>query len=431
MPRRNNLSIAALSTLIALSIGCGSDSVKPKQPENIHHVKAEEGGLIETGDLSINIPKNTLERDSDVEIRTLEEEVIVASNLDNNSKTFYVDFNSSLNDSILIYLNNKRNKAQASFDSTDVVFSQNNGITSIRKFNVEDGRIKINYKFTGEERNQEDLEIKLWSAKPRVIEPTLYTRNVDPSSNEPVILLIHGLGSRPESFDRNTFSPDFTIFKQLNRDFNGRVITYHYPTNKLPSENAVSLYNLLRQWRLESPINIVGHSMGGIVAREFVRRYNEEFRIPHYVQLAAPNDGFVTSDSINWFLEFLVNNFEAHDIDIINPYTSEGPRALVQGSEYLESLNTRLDHRINTLNYCFYGLGNRWPLSPIIPEDDDGLINRYSADLSGLVFPKPAELYIGGSSIGLQVSHWDILPLLGVDGCPNGCALTVYLRENP
>ncbi len=125
------------------------------------------------------------------------------------------------------------------------------------------------------------------------------------SSGPSALLLLHGVISSSHSCFR--FPTDF--MKLLERRYDGRVIAFDHPTlGASPRENAEELAELLGSFRLDN-VDIVAHSRGGLVAREFAANAPEGVTIRSIVHVATPNGGtpLADADHLGQFLSVATN----------------------------------------------------------------------------------------------------------------------------
>ena len=205
------------------------------------------------------------------------------------------------------------------------------------------------------------------------------TSNVQSSGAERVVLL-HGLARTPKHM-----RPLETALR--NNGF--EVINIKYPSRKYSIEVLTDKIQLQLSDRLllkNTPVHMVGYSMGGLLARAWIHRYRPE-RLGRVVQLAPPNHGSEVADFFkqNWLFR-----------------TFYGPAGQQLGTKVnLQLLLGPVDYELGVL------AGNRSidPFSSwLIPGADDGKVSVKSTRVLGMrahrvlpvshtFFPRHAEVH--------------------------------------
>lgn len=171
----------------------------------------------------------------------------------------------------------------------------------------------------------------------------------------PLVICIHGLQSRSDVFDE---------FRRhlRNRGYATAAVAYDY--NQSIADSAAQLSLIAKQLfdssDPEPPLALVGHSMGGLVAREWTE--NEALsdpRIAALITIGTPHGGS------NWAtLPPLLDLFTAADFDandlvdvILHQPSAPGLRDLVPGSEFLQRMAAR-PSRKDVAYTCIVGTGS-------------------------------------------------------------------------
>lgn len=91
---------------------------------------------------------------------------------------------------------------------------------------------------------------------------------------------------------------------------------YHYHSVRNPlSRHSHALHNWLCQHHNPTqPINLVGHSLGGLVIRDFIHRF-DKWQIHRCVTLCTPHDGSVTASYVKKYAPFLLGNAYQNGLD--------------------------------------------------------------------------------------------------------------------
>lgn len=126
------------------------------------------------------------------------------------------------------------------------------------------------------------------------------------------VVLIHGI------FDTER------VFRRMRSALHGQGFAVH-PVNLTPNNGKAGLDRLAEQlaasveakFGLRQPIDIVGFSMGGLVARDFLQRLGGNKRVERLITIATPHNGTWTA--------FLLGN--------------AGARQMRPGSPFLKDLN--------------------------------------------------------------------------------------------
>lgn len=126
------------------------------------------------------------------------------------------------------------------------------------------------------------------------------------------LLLIHGTFSTAEASFGGMFEHDF---KSLAAHYGQRVIAFNYPSlHHTPTQNAQKFLAMLPE-NISLEVDIVTHSRGGLVAREFTERLTgletggRKIKIGKVLFVAAPHRGTILTD-------------EKNGLDLIDRYTN-------------------------------------------------------------------------------------------------------------
>ena len=111
------------------------------------------------------------------------------------------------------------------------------------------------------------------------------------------IILIHGLWNTPNIFNG--------LIKSL-KDFDIKIFTPHLPH----SFGRTNLYNLAIDLDVyinsnlgpNTPIDLLGFSMGGLIARIWLQKMNGSFRTKRFISLGSPNNGTIVAQLVPFAL---------------------------------------------------------------------------------------------------------------------------------
>jgi pimeloyl-ACP methyl ester carboxylesterase len=180
-------------------------------------------------------------------------------------------------------------------------------------------------------------------------------------ARRPLVVLIHGLDSDGDMWG--------SLADLLARD--GRqVATFSYPSDGPIDEDATRLAGALIDLRRSYPglrVDIITHSMGGLVARDYVEGPDYPGGVDRLIMLATPNTG---SSWARWrFLLGVMQQYRLWRTDpdwgpswIIDDGLGEAGDDLMPGSKFLTDLNAR--PRRSGVRYTIVA-GNQCPASEI------------------------------------------------------------------
>lgn len=161
---------------------------------------------------------------------------------------------------------------------------------------------------------------------------------IDPA--RPLVVLIHGLDS-----DR----ADCTTVGELLRASGLQIAYFSYPGDQPIADSAALLGRCLTATRSAHPglaIDLVAHSMGGLVAREYVESPDYTGGIDRMILVAPPNHGSswarfrsLLSVQENFYLRRVDPNW--HWTWLVTEGLGEAGNELMPGSEFLERLDAR------------------------------------------------------------------------------------------
>ena len=185
------------------------------------------------------------------------------------------------------------------------------------------------------------------------------TRNKQlPPMTGKAVVLIHGIGRSSKCFSEmaKTFSKEgYTV------------VCFDYPSTRVPIlESAEYLHQVLQSLEGVDTIDIVGHSMGGLVLRGYLMQHSDP-RIHRAVMLGVPNKGAEMAD-------FLKNNpfFKI----ILGP-------AGQQLATDAEGLIGKLPRPTFEFGILAGGLAASKGYNPLLPGDNDATVTVSSTRLPG------------------------------------------------
>ena len=183
------------------------------------------------------------------------------------------------------------------------------------------------------------------------------TEQLDPMSG-PAVMLIHGIIRSSKSFSRMTERFEASGYT---------VIGFDYPSTRVGiQDSAQYLDSVIRSLDGIEQINIVVHSMGGLLVRAWLRKHNDP-RIRRMVMLGVPNNGAQMADM------FRRNPLFKTIFGPAGQQLITDPEGLING--------------LPTPKFDFGILagsrGNIRGHNPLIPGDDDGTVSVANTRLPG------------------------------------------------
>lgn len=128
------------------------------------------------------------------------------------------------------------------------------------------------------------------------------------SDAKPFTLLIHGL-----HMHGLYMRPLAKKLKQAG--FDTHAPSYHSLTKPIDAHSFIIHRWLLDHHDKQRPINLVGHSLGGLVIRHFLTNYGKHWQIHRCVTLGTPHQGSVCADYAHRLLPYLVKQAYPNALD--------------------------------------------------------------------------------------------------------------------
>ena len=171
-------------------------------------------------------------------------------------------------------------------------------------------------------------------------------------------VLIHGIGRSSKSFD--------AMARTLTEE-GYTVVSFDYPSTRVPiQESAEYLHHVIESLEGIKSIDIVVHSMGGLVLRSYLQKHNDT-RLHRAVMLGVPNNGAQLAD-------FLKNN------PVFRMILGPAGQQLVTESDGLISDLPTPDFEFGVLAG---GRGAARGYNPLLPGDNDSTVTVSSTRLPG------------------------------------------------
>ncbi len=220
--------------------------------------------------------------------------------------------------------------------------------------------------------------------------------------NKPPLLLVHGVNGTYPYWDKDDRSNHNSV-DELSQDYDAW--QFYYPYDQYIDKSALLLRDALQRI-LDNPgpngqgsypngtkMNIVAHSMGGLVTRSYIQSNEYEGNIRKLLMLGTPNHGTYTGYRIAYAHDMTDEIkdlfFGGHTDDQAPAYSEMTP-----GGNFLISLNDQAPKILNNeyINQKAYlVLAGTEDIAPVIHEEiskqDDGVVSVSSASLLDYQIP--------------------------------------------
>ena len=252
-----------------------------------------------------------------------------------------------------------------------------------------------------------------------------------PAASRHVVVFVHGLMESEQAWNYRAWETGHTYATRLARDIGCTPVHVRYNTGRRISRNGVALAELLDQlvanWPVEvAEVSLVGHSMGGLVARSACHHAKEDGRawierVRHIVSLGTPHLGAPLEQAVHLTSAALSALPETQVFGSFLRRRSGGIRDLHQGSLVDEDWEGR-DHDalraaackevplLDGVTHCFVSATvTRNPKHPVGRIIGDWLVLRGSASGRGRTRSIPFEeehgLHVGGAHHIALLNH--------------------------
>jgi len=189
------------------------------------------------------------------------------------------------------------------------------------------------------------------------------------------LLFIHGLNSSPDTWDNM-----INKFSGLTGSPYSQIWTFGYNTAMSISSNAAILKNALASYCSGKKVDIIAHSMGGLVARYLIEKSNGKEYVNKLVTLGTPHSGSPLAT-----LRALVGGLtvlEGFPGMLSYYFATQGLGDLKPGSSFLNQLATLSNPPVPYYIVAAKNNPSRWWASRntfLLPGDDDGAVTVTSA----------------------------------------------------
>lgn len=222
----------------------------------------------------------------------------------------------------------------------------------------------ISFSLTCDDQNRSSLCVRCNRKTFGKLKPEQETRAAEISLDDdwrerskdlPLVICIHGFQSHSDAFDE---------FRQHIRSEGYATAAVSYNPDQSISDSAAQLSQIARQLfdasEVEPRLALVGHSMGGLVAREWTEDASlSNQRIAALITIGTPHGGSNWASLPPLLDLFTKGDFDANDlVDVILHQPSAlGLRDLVPGSEFLQRMSAR-PSRKDVAYTCIVGTGS-------------------------------------------------------------------------
>jgi uncharacterized protein (TIGR02145 family) len=210
-------------------------------------------------------------------------------------------------------------------------------------------------------------------------EKFVFTDPVPAITPKKLLLFIHGWIGDPTTWD--VMIPKISSDQELGYD---EIWTYGYNSSLSIEENSQKLRNDLARFSGNNKIDIVAHSMGGLVSRSMIEFYNGSQFVNRIITLGTPHHGSSLA-AIREVIGFLM----VHESGIwgrvgkaVFDIKTQGLKDLDNNSSFIKKLKSS-EKPGNIPYYLIAAINNPhlWPPSnkAFLPGDDDGIVTVQSA----------------------------------------------------
>ena len=192
------------------------------------------------------------------------------------------------------------------------------------------------------------------------LEKTKAEKHLKPMSGKCVIL-VHGIGCSASIFRKHQ-----AVFSKEGYT----VIPFQYPSTRIKIESSAEYLNrMITSLDGISEINIIAHSMGGLVSRAWFAKYTDP-RMNRFIMMGTPNKGARLAKRFHNFSAFrLLLGPAGEQMAVLTKKNAKIQKQFaVPQMEFAIIAGGKNDHK---------------GYSTLIPGDDDGRVSTESAKLSG------------------------------------------------
>lgn len=191
-----------------------------------------------------------------------------------------------------------------------------------------------------------------------------------------VLLLIHGWTGRPNVWD------SVITWVQRENNYYSEIWTFGYNSSYPVEQNGNTLYQLLQENSNGAQIDILAHSMGGLVARSMIEQSGGSAYIRNLVTLGTPHRGSPLGAIRYSIGDLIAGQSEDSPLDFtLYNYFTQGFKDLDTGSAFIDELNELTEAPLPYFLIAAENDPDLWPPSSeaILEGPDDGVVQVSSA----------------------------------------------------
>lgn len=220
-------------------------------------------------------------------------------------------------------------------------------------------------------------------------EMEFYSQTACPSSR--ILILIHGLAGNPTGWKEF-----LTKIMSENDSPYTEYWTFGYNSAASINHNGEQLYDNLQTYANGAQIDIVAHSMGGLVSRSMIEKYNGAPFIHRLFTLGTPHEGSPLA-VIRYFFGAMVAIDNPFLISTYN-YNTQGLKDLNISSNFISQMRNKPGSSVRYYTTAAINNPDENKItkytSKIIYGDDDGIVSVSSAHGVDAATPSGPDIYI-------------------------------------
>ncbi|MCH8555033.1 MAG: hypothetical protein LAT76_07740 [Schleiferiaceae bacterium] len=262
------------------------------------------------------------------------------------------------------------------------ILNFNSGYSSTLKSSASQGITILSVMLLVDKQTPSNIEMGLQKVTKDNSGEFIFTQVPPLNNNERVLLLVHGWLSGPQSAWSGFYDQIIPLIQSVGYS---HIVTFGYNSSLNINDNGLLLKNEIQSKLNGASVDIVSHSMGGLVSRSTIENHNGASLVSNLITLATPHHGSPLA-AIRYFMGFLIGI----DKPILLPYfalNTQGIKDMDPNLGFITSLRNNPQstvpyYAISAENSPCQGLGGLcWVPSfdNILPGKDDGVVAETSA----------------------------------------------------